>query len=443
MSISDDLKKLEAAIAGINLRLNGIRAGGGGAMTAHDIVGAYHTAAGLTPGYFLKATAANDFDFVPHGLTYTDVGAAPTVHNHDTDYISIIGAPAIDCFPYQTAGGELIDSGYDAASFAAAAHNHDTDYEPALGNPDVDNYVLSSTIAGVRSWIAPGGGVAAFLDLSDVPAAYTGAGGFVVKVAADEEGLEFVAGGAGVSSFIDLDDVPASYAAGDALKVVRVNAAENALEFATPGSGMPPFVDNFDGASIFENWTTFGTASTWRTITQTGGRLKFAADSGQDCSSEIPRIYLPITYYPCVIETKIAAYTKNDRTKVGLFIGPDGHAVSTSGENLYFLQVFSAPDSIDAVAVDRNGAGLASAANGTIPKWLKIICLGAAKYSRWLFYYSTDGTNWTLLYTYSVATTALGGLCAGLFVSNWYNQPAIAAEFEYFKISPYLLEGPG
>jgi len=365
MSISDDLKKLEAAIAGINLRLNGIRAGGGGAMTAHDIVGAYHSASGLTIGYFLKATAANDFDFVPHGLTYTDVGAAATVHAHS------------------------------------------------------------------------------FLDLSDVPAAYTGAGGYVVKVAADEEGLEFVAGGAGVSSFTDLDDVPAAYAAGDALKVVRVNAAENALEFATPGSGLTPFVDNFAGASIFENWTTFGTASTWRTITQTGGRLKFAADSGQDCSSEIPRIYIPITYYPCAIETKIAAYTKNDRTKVGLFIGPDGHAASASGENLYFLQVFSTPDSIDAIAVDRNGAGLAAAANGTIPKWLKIICLGAAKYSRWLFYYSTDGTNWTLLYTYSVATTALGGLCAGLYVANWYNQPAIAAEFEYFKISPYLLEGPG
>jgi len=31
--------------------------------------------------------------------------------------------------------------------------------EPALGNPASNGYVLSSTVAGARSWIAPGGGV--------------------------------------------------------------------------------------------------------------------------------------------------------------------------------------------------------------------------------------------------------------------------------------------
>ena len=31
-------------------------------------------------------------------------------------------------------------------------------YEPTLGNPSVDGYVLSSTISGVRSWVAGGTG---------------------------------------------------------------------------------------------------------------------------------------------------------------------------------------------------------------------------------------------------------------------------------------------
>lgn len=32
-------------------------------------------------------------------------------------------------------------------------HNHDLTYEPVLGVPTVDGYVLSSTVAGVRSWV--------------------------------------------------------------------------------------------------------------------------------------------------------------------------------------------------------------------------------------------------------------------------------------------------
>lgn len=42
-------------------------------------------------------------------------------------------------------------------------------FEPALGNPDIDGKVLSSTVAGVRSWIAAGGALAVD-DLTDVNA---------------------------------------------------------------------------------------------------------------------------------------------------------------------------------------------------------------------------------------------------------------------------------
>jgi hypothetical protein len=66
-------------------------------------------------------------------------------------------------------------------------------YEPALGNPDVDGKVLSSLADGTRSWITPGGGATDFVDLGDVPAAYTDEGGKFVAVKEDETGLEFVA----------------------------------------------------------------------------------------------------------------------------------------------------------------------------------------------------------------------------------------------------------
>lgn len=80
---------------------------------------------------------------------------------------------------------------------------------------------------------AGGGGAGAedFLDLTDTPDTYVGAGGYVVKVNALATGLEFVAGGAGVSSFVDLDDVPASYS-GYGGYFVRVTDEEDGLEFA-------------------------------------------------------------------------------------------------------------------------------------------------------------------------------------------------------------------
>ena len=67
-------------------------------------------------------------------------------------------------------------------------------FEPALGNPGTTGWVLSSTDGGVRSWIAPGGGAAAFLDLTDVDEAdYVGHAAEFIVVNGDEDGLEFSA----------------------------------------------------------------------------------------------------------------------------------------------------------------------------------------------------------------------------------------------------------
>jgi hypothetical protein len=43
-------------------------------------------------------------------------------------------------------------------SKSATSHTHTSVYEPILGNPGVDGYILSSTVGGVRSWVANGSG---------------------------------------------------------------------------------------------------------------------------------------------------------------------------------------------------------------------------------------------------------------------------------------------
>ncbi len=53
------------------------------------------------------------------------------------------------------------------------------------------NYVLKTDGAGQLSWVAQTAGVTAFTGLSDVPSAYTGSGGYYVKVNSSANALEF------------------------------------------------------------------------------------------------------------------------------------------------------------------------------------------------------------------------------------------------------------
>ena len=151
------------------------------------------------------------------GYHYTSF--APATHYHDSDYITIIASPAANHFPYQTAGGELIDSTYDAADFAAAAHSHAfadlTDY-PADGVG-----VLTNDGAGVLSW-GPAGGSLAFADLTDYPADAVGV--------LTNDGAGNLSWGAGGSlAFADLTDYPA-----DAAGVLTNDGAGN-LSWAAGG----------------------------------------------------------------------------------------------------------------------------------------------------------------------------------------------------------------
>jgi len=53
------------------------------------------------------------------------------------------------------------------------------------------NYVLKTNGSGQLSWVAQTSGVTVFTGLTDVPASYSGAGGYYVKVNSGASALEF------------------------------------------------------------------------------------------------------------------------------------------------------------------------------------------------------------------------------------------------------------
>ncbi len=206
-------------------------------------------------------------------------------------------------------------------------------------------------------------------------------------------------------------------------------------------AGFPPFTDNFDGVALVEPWLTRSLSGADKTIVLLGGRAVFEGKAGQDCSDYGPRMTMPLPYFPCEIETKLYSFNKGPRTLAGLYIGPDGQAGGASAQDCFFSQLNDASD--DVIRVEGNSTVYAGpTVQATVPKWFKIRCLGSHLGAQWLFYYSTNGSSWTLFYTRTLAA-ALGALCAGLWVGNWYNQPLVQAQFEYFKITPYLQDGPG
>ena len=100
-------------------------------------------------------------------------------------------------------------------------------------NPGTSGYFLKTLGAGADPvWAVGGGGGGSgtFIGLTDVPAAFTGAALYYVRVNAGETALEFQAFPTLVTAFTGLSDAPASYA-GSGGYLVRVNAGATALEF--------------------------------------------------------------------------------------------------------------------------------------------------------------------------------------------------------------------
>jgi hypothetical protein len=105
---------------------------------------------------------------IAQGGTGAATAAAGTVFGNNSN---VTAAPAFVINPRITAISNLTTDGFVTTNSGIGTLSVDTtDYEPALGNPASNGYVLSSTTAGVRSWVAGGGGGGG---LTSVPAGKT------------------------------------------------------------------------------------------------------------------------------------------------------------------------------------------------------------------------------------------------------------------------------
>lgn len=223
--------------------------------------GTQHSEVTTSVAGFMSATDKTKLDGIDDGAevnqnawSIVDINAAETVLNSDaeTDTLYLVEANVVN----------IAGSGTDTVTIGLTAGS---------------NGQLVKTVGGVPTWA-----FAAFLELSDTPAAYAGSGGHKVRVNSGATALEFIddtllslddtpssyAGVAGyrlvvnstpdavefiADTFLNLSDTPASYS-GESLKLVRVNTGETALEFIT--SGTVPATATL-GQTLYWNGTTW------------------------------------------------------------------------------------------------------------------------------------------------------------------------------------------
>jgi hypothetical protein len=91
---------------------------------------------------------------------------------------------------------KLIGSNYFSFSTESPSGNEQRKIDLNINNSPVDGYVLKWNDSLTKmEWGASSSGVSEFIQLTDVPASYTGQEGKIVRVKSDATGLEFVEGG--------------------------------------------------------------------------------------------------------------------------------------------------------------------------------------------------------------------------------------------------------
>jgi len=326
-----------------------------------------------------------------------------------------------------------------------------------------------------KKYVDDSAGATTFLNLSDTPDDYTGAASKVVRVKADESGLEFVEASApgahhetheaGGADAIKLDDL----AAPDDTSDLDVSTSKHGLCPKAPNDttkflrgdgawGVPAgggseylFRDQFADASIHESWITHNLDAN-RLITEVQDvGLKFEIKSGStyDWWSNVNAAPKLLTGLPrpglFEMVIKISSFSGENKTSVGAFIG----RYLNYGAGYYLGFGLSRNDSAPSKGAffDIAGTGcfVENLAAFELPIWLKLKVFKLSPYGgKVMLYKSTDGSNWTFLYTYNFATelaTAIYNPAIGLFAKTWLSTSALTAVFNDFSIK--AMAGPG
>lgn len=195
------------------------------------------------------------------------------------------------------------------------------------------------------------------------------------------------------------------------------------------GTGGGDWEDDFEDGIRDPTWTD---APRNGTIDEATGLLTFAFGGGVPAGwggGLCPYSVMTPAENEVIIETKLNSYTVNDDTWAGLYI--HDHIDPTGGISFTRYRNDSAPAK-NGIRLWRLAVGeLAYAPVTTLPIWLRIVATGPKASATLKFYYSTNGTDWTLLHTEVDEAWDI----VALYGANWGVNNALSAPFEFFKYS--------
>jgi hypothetical protein len=343
--------------------------------------------------------------------------------------------------------------------------SHAAAFEPALGNPAVTGYVLSSTDAGVRSWIAAGGALA-LDDLTDVNAPTPTDQHVLTWDNATSRWISQAAPGAGGGAPTDatyiVQTANGTLSAEQAMGALATGLVKNTTTtgvqaIAVEGTDYiydTMFKDEFGDASIGWWWKTYETSAA-KTIAESGSVVTIAVTATTNAdwwtaANNAPRMFTGIPGYPCEIICKINSATINKATAAGVYISYDPDNPGAAVYISFDTRKDTTAAGTEGIHATLNGTNYDTVNVTTLPIWLKIGVTSDCRLGNSVMaWYSTDGTSWTRYQSGGVDWVATNfgstaNLCAGLYVKNWtdtggsatYN--AVSAPFEFFKIvRPY------
>lgn len=262
------LEDLRGKIPNATAGGGGTGGGGGGATTYLGLTDTASSYAGQAGKHVIVSSGETGLEFTAndHNLTTSIQGGTTDEYYHLTAarHALLVGGADTDLHFHAADRARAVHTGTQTAATisdfdtevsnntsVAANTSHrglsdnphsvvygQTGAEGALGNPTVDGYVLSSTIAGVRTWILMEGGGGGFEDPMTTrgdmiirnaanETVRLGVGAATQVLTSDGTDLSWQDAPAGVTTFLGLTDTPAAYVA---YKLMGANAAGDALE---------------------------------------------------------------------------------------------------------------------------------------------------------------------------------------------------------------------